>query len=63
LGGDYLSKETILPSLYNNNPFMTSTKNWVFDPLPLYTSVHMSQIPLPSCGRPHAVDMKYTSLT
>ena len=47
--------------------FMTSTKNQVFDPLPLSsvsTCVHVSLIdPLPLCGRPHEVDTKYTSLS
>jgi len=42
---------------------MTSTKNQVFDPFP---PVHMRPHgldPLPLCGRPHAVDMKYTPLS
>jgi len=29
-------------------------------PLALSTCVHMGWTPLPPCGRPHAVDMKYT---
>ena len=41
---------------------MTSKKNQIFTPSPLSTCVHMSQTTSPSCGRPHAVDMKYTSL-
>ena len=44
------------------HPFMTSTKNHVFDtpsPCP-----HASTwAPLPPCGRPHTVDMKYTPLS
>jgi len=45
------------------HPFMTSTKNQGFDPLPLSACVHMSRNPPPPCGCPHAVDMKYTSLS
>src|SRR6218665_594501 len=45
------------------HPFMTSTKNPVFDPPPLSTGVHMGRTPRPPpCGRPHAVDKKYTPL-
>src|SRR6218665_3669457 len=40
------------------HPFMTSTKNPVLTPLS--TCVHLGRTPLPPCGRPHAVDMKYT---
>src|SRR6218665_1456804 len=49
--------------LVRGHPFMTSTKNHVFDPLPLSTCVHMGRTPLPLCGRPHTVDMKYTQLS
>ena len=45
------------------HPFMTSTKNHVFDPLPLSTCVHMGWTLPPPCGRPHTVDMKYTPLS
>src|SRR6218665_3721691 len=42
------------------HPFMTSTKNHVFDPSPLSTCVHMGRTPSPHpCGRPHTVDMKF----
>jgi len=41
------------PSIYD------VPKNQVFDPLPLSTCAG----PPPPCGRPHAVDMKYTSLS
>jgi len=46
------------------DPFMTSTKkNWVFDPPPpVHMSPHGPDTP-PPCGRPHAVDMKYTPLS
>jgi len=39
---------------------MTSTKNQVFDPPPVHMRPHG---PDPPCGRPHAVDMKYTPLS
>src|SRR6218665_2893887 len=31
-------------------------------PLPMSTCIHLSLISLAPCGRPHAIDMKYTSL-
>jgi len=40
------------------HPFMTSTKNHYPRP-----SVYMGRISSTPCGRPHAVDMKYTPLT
>ena len=52
--------EFIRPAGIGGHPFMMSTKNRVFDP-PL--PVHMGRTPLPPCGRPHAVDMKYTPLS
>src|SRR6218665_214897 len=45
--------------LHWGHPFMTSTKNKVFDPPP---PVHMGWTP-PPCGRPQAVVMKYTPLS
>ena len=43
------------------HPFMTSTKNHVFDPPP---PVHMRPHGrTPTYGRPHTVDMKYTPLS
>src|SRR6218665_1032433 len=47
---------------FRGHPFMTSTKNQVFDPL---ASVHMRPHgpDPPPCGRPRAVDMKYTPLS
>src|SRR6218665_1689536 len=53
-----LGQETV-----RGHPFMTSTKNHVFDPLPLSTCVHMGRTHPPPCGRPHTVDMKYTPLS
>jgi len=46
-----------LSKLIRGHPFMTSTKNQDFDP-----SVHRRprEPDPPHCGRPHAVDMKYT---
>src|SRR6218665_2871484 len=44
------------------HPFMTSTKNHVFD---TSSPVHMRSHgpdPPPPCGRPHTVDTKYTPL-
>jgi len=40
--------------------FMMSTKIEDFDPSPLSTCVHMRLTP---CRRPHAANMKYTSLS
>src|SRR6218665_428825 len=42
------------------HPFMTSIKNHIFDPPP--PCPHGPE-PLPPCGRPHTVDMKYTPLS
>jgi len=49
-------------SVGRGQPFMTSTKNQVFDsPLP---PVHIRPHgPGPLRGRPHAVDMQYTPLS
>src|SRR6218665_2052427 len=47
------------------HPFMTSTKNHVFD-TPLSTCVHMGRTSLPLVeggGPAHTVDMKYTPLS
>src|SRR6218665_1091731 len=42
------------------HPFMTTTRKLgFFTPFPLSTCAHMSLTP-PHCGRPKAVDMKYT---
>ena len=45
------------------HPFMTSTKNQAFDPLPCPHAYTWAGPPFPPCGRPHAVDMKYTPLS
>src|SRR6218665_925931 len=50
-------------SWIRGHPFMTSTKKSRFLPPP---PVHMrphGPDPLPPCGRPHTVDMKYTPLS
>jgi len=52
-----LGQETV-----RGHPFMTSTKNHVFDPLPCPHASTWAGPP-PPCGRPHTVDMKYTPLS
>ena len=54
---DTYNKEEEEQSL-RGHPFMTSTKKSGFWPPP---PVHMGRTP--PCGRPHAVDMKYTPLS
>src|SRR6218665_1390428 len=46
------------------HPFMASTKNHVFGPLsPCPHASTWADLPLPPCGRPHTVDMKYIPLS
>src|SRR6218665_2537399 len=45
------------------HPFLTSTKNHVFDLPPPCPHASTWAGPPPLCGRPHTVDMKYTPLS
>src|SRR6218665_1735394 len=49
--------------LFRGHPFMTSTKNHVFDPPPCPHASTWAGSPSAPCGRPNTVYMKYTPLS